>query len=268
MAMCSYSTSTGRNCTNTAIYMNDAGQHLCHLRGHSQNKFEYAAFIDRSTEQFDNETLPVDPTDIINTRGDGACFYRVCAKYILSHSELFPDIPVEAVQSEDELARFIQQRIVDFIELNPDTAISQLGGQTLEDAVTGTHEDISSFEEYITIYQQFAGEPDYIIDETFLNGRKKKCKIPIPDRWGSSLEQLVFSMIYGVKMNVHILQKFDKRFCQVKEVTKRAKDIRLKLYQQFNPELEGVDIERPVLNIILESQNTSPHYLFIDNDME
>lgn len=267
MATCSYTTASGRQCENEAVGTDSNGLPVCHCKGHWYNKYEYETFIIRSENNFKNETTPIDPDSIINTRGDGACFYRVCAKYIQHHLELFPDISPDIIQCEDKLAAFIQRRIVEFIEINHDSTITQLGCQTFRDAVPLTHEDISSFEEYCTIYQKFAGEPDYIIDETIVNGRKKRCKIPIPDRWGSSVEQVAFSMIYGVKINVYLLQKFDKRGCKVVEVTKRAKDIRLKLFQQLNPEIEGLECDIPPLNIILEKQATMPHYLYIGHDI-
>ena len=264
MATCSFTTVSGRECFNKAVSTDSNGLPVCHCKGHWSNKYEYDSFISRSENNFNNETIPINPDNIINTQGDGACFYRVCAKYIQHHSELFPDISSDIIQCEDKLAAFIQQRIVKFIEINHDSNINQLGCQTFYDAIPQIHEDISSFEEYCTIYQKFAGDPDYIIDETIVNGKKKKCKIPIPDRWGSTVEQIAFSMIYDIKINVYLLQKFDKRRCKVIEVTKKATNIRIKMFQQLNPEIEGLECNKPPLNIILQKQSVKPHYIYIN----
>ena len=93
--------------------------------------------------------------------------------------------------------------------------------------------------------------------------KKRKKKVEIPDRWGSSVEQVAISMLYGMTINVHLLQKFDKRMCRVIEVTKRAKNIRTKLYQVINPDIEDIECKVPELNIILEKQNITPHYQYI-----
>ena len=72
-------------------------------------------------------------------------------------------------------------------------------------------------------------------------------------------------MKYGIKINVYLLQKFDKKSFKPKNVSKRAKDIRIKLYQTIDPELEGVKANDCELNIILEQNNDMGHYLYISS---
>ena len=74
MATCSYTTASGRQCENEAVGTDGNGLPICHCKGHWYNKYEYETFISRSENNFNNETTPIDPDSIINTRGRRGMF--------------------------------------------------------------------------------------------------------------------------------------------------------------------------------------------------
>ena len=273
---CTYITSSGKKCTRPCIIVNGIKCKNCHIKSHWVNKDEFNTLVNRLNILFINETIPVDPTSIINTRGDGACLYRVFANYFLNHvdklinSNLIDKEKLECsdLDKEHYLAFEIQKELNNYIYHNKDRFIKQCG-QTLEDIVLETHSDnISCIEEYNTLYNIFAGDDDYITEETILeNGKKEITNIEIADRWGSTAEQIAFSLRFRIKINVYLLQKIDTRSLKIIEVTKRAKNIRLKLLQSIDPILEGgehID-NTSVLNIVLEKHRSFPHYQYISD---
>ena len=262
MEYCTYTSPSGKLCGKPAINTDVDGSCQCHIKSHWPDVNKYTEFVQRRESEFNSSTTSISEEQIETVTKDGACFYRTVAKHIIHNPEAF-DMDVENL-TERDIAEKVQSNITSFIEENKDKQILQFGSQTFEDAILETHDEICSFEHYIDLYKIFAGDNDYIYEETIdKNGKKRKKKVEIPDRWGSSVEQVAISMLYGMTINVHLLQKFDKRMCRVIEVTKRAKNIRTKLYQVINPEIEDMECKVPELNIILEKQNITPHYQYI-----
>ena len=261
--MCDFTYKNGRRCLNPSIIEHN-GSHSCHIKGHCASSIVYDEYLTRMEQQFIDSTLSIDASQIINNKKDGACFYRAISKFMLHNYELF-NIDVDTYD-EDVHSRDIQYELNDFIYENRLLVIQQCF-QSIEEIVLETHSgNIFSIEEYHTLYKIFAGDNDYLIKEHLLdNGKIKKVREDIPDRWGSTAEQIAFSLKYGIKINVYLLQKFDKKSFKPKNVSKRAKDIRIKLYQTIDPELEGVKANDCELNIILEQNNDMGHYLYISS---
>ena len=110
----------------------------------------------------------------------------------------------------------------------------------------------------------FAGDCDNITNEVMgKDGKITEEKINIEDRWGSTAEQIAASLRFCLPINVYGLQKLDKRSLNVKDVTKRAKNSRLKLFQSIDPEIEGFESNDISLDIIIERNLTFPHYLYM-----
>ena len=262
-SMCDFTYQNGRRCHNQSIIEHN-GVHSCHIKGHCRSSSRYEEYSTRIEQKFIQSTLSIDASQIINNKKDGACFYRAVSKLMYDNHEIF-NIDVDEYDEEMQ-SRTIQYEINDFIYENRSLIIQQCF-QTLEDIVLETHcENISSLEEYHVLYDTFAGENDYVIKEKVLeNGKVKKVKESIPDRWGSTVEQIAFSLKYGIKTNVYLLQKFDKKSLKVKNVSKRAKDIRIRLYQTIDPEIEGISANDCELNIILEQNCGMGHYLYISS---
>jgi hypothetical protein len=261
--ICSFTSPSGTECNKDAVYThNDI--HMCNSKSHWPTSELYDKYQDRARNIFNESTLAVDAIQIKKITKDGACFYRTIAKFLYDNSD---EYNVDVFDyDETALSAKVQHELNEFIYSHRGLFIKQCA-QKLEDIVIQTHIDnISSLEEYHELYDIFAGDDDYtIVDKVNKNGRKIKVRKSIPDRWGSTAEQIAFAILYKTKVNVFLLQKFDKRSLTVKEVTKRAKDIRLKLYQSINPEMEGVECNDCELNIILEKQTGMSHYLYISN---
>ena len=258
---CDFTYQNGRRCHNSSIMVHD-DVHSCHIMGHCSEPSRYEEYVARMKQQFIESTLSIDACQIINNKKDGACFYRAVSKLMYDNHEIF-DIDVDEYD-EDMQSRVIQYELNDFIYENRTLIIKQCF-QSLEDIVLETHSDnISTLEEYHELYGIFAGDNDYVITEKVLeSGKVKKIKDSIPDRWGSTAEQIAFSLKYGIRTNVYLLQKFDTKTLKVKNVSKRAKDIRIRLYQSIDPEIEGIHANECELNIILEQNCGMGHYLYI-----
>ena len=258
---CSFTYQSGRRCQNKCIITHN-DEYSCHIKGHCSDSSKYEEYVIRLEQQFIESTLAIEPTQIINNKKDGACFFRAISKFMYDNNDIF-NIDVDEYD-EDLQARAIQMELTDYIFENRDLVIKQCC-QTLEDIVLETHgNNIATLEEYYNLYCVFAGDNDYVmIEQTTKSGIVKKVKESIPDRWGSTAEQIAFSLKYGIKVNVYLLQKFDKKLIKVREVSKRAKNIRIRLYQSINPEIEDIVANDIELNIILEKQTGMSHYLYI-----
>ena len=258
---CSYTYQNGRRCQNNAILKyNDV--YSCHIKSHCQCFSTYEENAKKLEKDFMESTYAISPVQIINNKKDGACYYRAISKFMYDNPDYF-NLDVDNYD-EDLNAEQIQKDLNEYISLNTDLAVRQCY-QSLGDIVLDTHRDnISSLDEYFDLYSIFAGDNDFIVEEiTDKNGKKKKKKKNISDRWGSTAEQIAFSLKYGIKVNVYLLQKFDKKLLKVKEVSKRSKDIRISLYQTIDPEEEGFEKKDIELNLILEKQSGMAHYLYI-----
>ena len=275
MLQCKYRSKNNKFCCNKAISVNGITYDRCHIKSHWTDISQFNSIKERLRENFISSTFNINASNIINTRGDGACLYRTMAKYLLDNKDTlkkynFIDVNVldhEDTDQEKYIATKIQDELNNYIYENKSKFINQCG-ELLEDVVMNTHNDtISDIEEYHELYKIFAGDNDYYYETTILdNGRKQKNKIEISDRWGSTAEQIAFSLRFGIEVNVFIIQKFDERKIKIIEVTKRAKDIRLKLYQKINPEFEGINVNHnKPLNLIIEKHLSSPHYMYINN---
>jgi len=215
----------------------------------------------------------VDPVlfDIGDVANDNACFYRAIANYIyfaVPHDKMAnikrfyswgKTKPVETVQRElgkysdiqDELARFIQHKIVTYVESNPSEIIPQTG-MSIEQSIELIHE--LSLDEYLSYYDVFAGDID--MDQDLEN---EEFYI---DRWGSLIEQYIISKIIGCPIIVFNTQKYDTRYNKIingKIINGKPEiGVRLKLSAVIG--LETYPNALPII-LIWREYNKNGHYL-------
>jgi len=168
-------------------------------------------------ENFIQSTIDPNLFRIEDVLSDNACFYRSIANFI--HYAV-PSDKMNSIKrftnwgsvkeidkclgqyspEQDELARFIQRKIVNYVKNNPDLIIPQTG-TTLENSIQLIHE--LTLDEYVDNYKIFAGDIDIEnneSDEEFLI-----------DRWGSFIEQTIISDIIKCPIIVFNTQRFDTR---------------------------------------------------------
>ena len=168
-------------------------------------------------ENFIQSTIDPNLFRIEDVLGDNACFYRSIANFI--HYAV-PSDKMNSIKrftnwgsvkeidkclgqyspEQDELARFIQRKIVNYVKNNPDLIIPQTG-TTLENSIQLIHE--LTLDEYVDNYKIFAGDIDIENDES-----DEEFLI---DRWGSFIEQTIISDIIKCPIIVFNTQRFDTR---------------------------------------------------------
>lgn len=170
--------------------------------------------------EFNHQTIDPSLFTISDVICDNACFYRAIANYIyyatphdnLTNIKRFYSWgntkSVEKVNSkmgqyskiQNNLAEFIQRKIVDYVEKHKDSILPQTG-MSIENSIALIHE--LTLDEYLLYYDVFAGDID-------LNQCIGSEEFHI-NRWGSIIEQYVISKIIGCPIIVFNTQRFDTR---------------------------------------------------------
>lgn len=190
-------------------------------------------------ENFIQSTIDPNLFRIEDVLSDNACFYRSIANFI--HYAV-PSDKMNSIKrftnwgsvkeinkclgqyspEQDELARFIQRKIVNYVKKNPDLIIPQTG-TTLENSIQLIHE--LTLDEYVDNYKIFAGDIDIENDES-----DEEFLI---DRWGSFIEQTIISDIIKCPIIVFNTQRFDTRNNKIVNGkirnNKAEKDVRLRV---------------------------------------
>lgn len=187
-------------------------------------------------ENFNKNTIDPNKFLIKNVTGDNACFYRALGLFIYFAT---PYIEINKVKrfyrwgkckkiddllkdenEQEELARFIQDKIVDYIathanEIIPETQMS------IAKTIELVHN--ISIEEYLSYYTVFAGDIDLEMQEENIYF----------ERWGSIVEQYVISKIIKCPIIVYNTQKWDKNYNKIVNgkviKDKPEKGVRLKI---------------------------------------
>lgn len=168
-------------------------------------------------EEFIQTTIDPELFKIEDVTGDNACFYRAVANftYFATPSDKLNQIKrfynwgnvkdLEKTlghysETQENLARFIQKKIVSYIKNNPKEIIPQTG-TSIENSIDIVHE--LTLDEYLDYYKLFAGDID--IDQLDLDEEF------IVDRWGSFIEQHVISEIIKCPIIVFNTQRYDTK---------------------------------------------------------
>ena len=220
-------------------------------------------------EYFKKNTVDPNKFIINDVIGDNACFYRSLGLYIYfatpykemnkvkrfykwgqykNVEQVNADLPKSSTNLE-ELARFLQTKIVDYIENNENEIITETG-MTIKQTIEVVHN--ISFEEYLSYYDVFAGDIDLeMLDEEIYF-----------ERWGSIVEQYVISKIIKCPIIVYNTQKWDTRYNKIVNgkviKNKPEKGVRLKVTSILGKEYINKKI--PIC-LIWREYNKNGHYL-------
>jgi hypothetical protein len=224
-------------------------------------------------EEFNHQTIDPNLFTISDVICDNACFYRAIANYMYyatPHDNLTKvkrfyswgnTKSVDKVnekmgqysETQNNLAEFIQRKIVDYVENHKDDILPQTG-MSIENSIQLIHE--LTLDEYLSYYNVFAGDID--INQDLEN---EECYI---DRWGSIIEQYVISKIIGCPIIVFNTQRYDTTYNKISNGkiinNKPQKGVRLKLSAVIGEEYIGTKL--PVF-LIWREYNKNGHYLVI-----
>jgi hypothetical protein len=150
--------------------------------------------------------------EIYDVIKDGACLYRCMAKYLYDNCNKIGNNPLGVIDQteytfeyETILARKIQELLVEWVLNNREK-------YDMDMLIEVCHS--MTIETYREIYKIFAGDNDYIYEETdkrYKTGKRKGeiiyNKVYIPTRWGGYPEQIAFSELFGVCINIYTLRQ-------------------------------------------------------------
>ena len=221
-------------------------------------------------DEFIQNTVDPELFNISDVENDNACFYRAIANYIYfavphenmtnikrfyswgktKSTDLVNQTMGRYSSKQDILARFIQNKIVKYVENNPQEIIPQTG-MTIEQSIEMIHE--LTLEEYLSYYEVFAGDID-------INQDLDNEEFYI-DRWGSIIEQYVISQLIKCPVIVFNTQKYDTKYNKIingKIIhNKPEKGVRLKLSALIGTEF----MNRLPIIIIWREYHNNGHYL-------
>ena len=218
----------------------------------------------------------VDPSlfQIQDVIGDNACLYRALANYIYyatspksirqilkfndwGNVKNIEDVTRELgvySDTQNQIAKEIQDLIVNYVADHPGDKIPQVANMTIEDAVPVIHG--ISWEEYLAYYSDFAGSAD-IMAEIDADGYSV-------DRWGSTIEQYAISKIIECPVIVFNSQRWDTKYNKIvngKIVKNKAqKDVRLKPTMIIGQEYLGKKLP---IYLIWREYKSNGHYLVL-----
>ena len=223
---------------------------------------------------FNLTTIDPELFKIQDVIGDNACLYRALANYVYfatpnksirqvlkfndwGNVKNIDDVTRELgvySDTQNSIAREIQDLIVNYIADHPDDKIPQVADMTIENAIPVIHG--ISWEEYLAYYSDFAGSAD-IMAEIDNDGYSI-------DRWGSTIEQFAISKIIECPVIVFNTQRWDNKYKKIvngKIVNNKAqKDVRLKPTIVIGNEYIGKKM--PIYLIWREYKNNG-HYLVL-----
>lgn len=279
---CHFSQKNGKKCSNQVI----DGSNYCHLIEHYPIREVYDNLYHEKFSDFMNERIPCCHYRVKEVEGDGACLFRSLGNAIFEKYEKnlkkvanefektgyfendkflreYFDI-AECFEDEDyvldddieeEIARGLQKLIVLFISKNSKMKI--MLDMTIEELILLCHE--INIETYIQNYSRFAGENDFLIEDTIGNdGHLKKEKIPINDRWGGIPELKVVCFLFNFNITIYTTQIFNKYLKS--ENTCKWNDL---VYLKEIEKIES-DKKNPInIYLLMRYQKKGPHYDYL-----
>lgn len=275
---CQYIHKNGACCNKPIL----ADSKFCHLKSHYDDIDIYNKIVNNIKNNFKLSTESKDNFKIIDVAADGACAYRCLGRalYDLVHYDdlkiYFDNVYVDQLKRlleegnnmnehlEKRLSIILQNILREWIYHNKDIKIENIDC-TLEDFVLSCH-DVDTIDEYYELYKIYSGDDDFIKIDTGNKYKKGKNigkpiykKKYIENRWGASPEHFAFSKIFGVKLSIYVLKKFDERSCKIVKGYIKGNNSRLSLWETFNNELS--DQTYHVKLLLTDKQ--SGHYLYL-----
>jgi len=293
---CIFVDGRGKSCNNSKINFSN----YCHIQSHYPTKDEYQFKVNQNIELFRSERIPIKNFEFLEVSADGACLFRclsiwlfysskqdlqdvkrkfLATEYFREDITLFlsdyddiadcltdPDYILDD-DVEGDIARGVQQVIVNFIRANPKINIAPIINPenketiTLEDLIQICHD--MDFQNYILLYQRFAGDDDFIMtDVEDGSGNIKQKKFELNDRWGGIPELVVFAILFKANITIYVPQKFDKvslKPVNVGKISKNKDDVYLKQIDKISCPQKTLD----EFNILLRNHEKGSHYDFL-----
>ena len=198
--LCEYiNPSSGNPCTHAKLFQSD----FCYLKSHYPSKKKYNEAITRVTYHFITTSSPLpcslDKVEIYNPLENGSCLYSCFVKYLMMNPYILTNVrdlhksrdefvhlylSPDTITSADSFSRntyLMQIMLKDYISEHCNELIDN--SYTWAQMVEQCHE--MSIEEY-DMWYNIAADANNVA-----NGKL------IPSRWGSSVEIIAFSKIFG-----------------------------------------------------------------------
>ena len=257
--LCQYiNPNSGKSCQHKKLFHSN----FCYLKSHYPSKKEYNAATIRVMDHFLSISSPLpyslDNVKIYNPPMNGACLYSCFVKYLIDNPTFLTNarglhntndnfvhlyLSPENIAIADSFLRnvyLMQIMLKDYISEHRDEEIDSNFTWSL--LVMECHQ--MSIEEYDMWYNISADMKDVV------NGKI------IPSRWGSSVEIIAFSKIFGIDINVYQPLQINDKY-EIKECKTYFKNMRIKLLQ--NAEY-SINVENS------ENKFLSPMNLFLANN--
>lgn len=226
-------------------------------------------------ERFMNSCLDKDYFTIKNNSGNGACLFISFLFFLIERKKDFILNPFffEVFEGDEDrisddlidiYANKIQQQIRRWIiEHRYDTVKIPYLNLNVESFLLSNHPVIGSIDEYEYLFEIYAGDNDFIEEETNEiykrgpnKGKKKITKIKIEPRWGGTTETYAFSQMYSVNVNQWFIKSYNERMKKETICTLRSKNFRYYLAEK----IEYKDDNHMTINLLHVNNN---HYALL-----
>lgn len=293
MITCNFIDKKQKKCTNLRI----DGYDYCHLKSHYSSLTLYTNMLQNYINKFEEDRLNVDVDTIQEVEPDGACLFRSLSRGLFYHlendldalhkqfsqsgyfneekddflkdfleiSECFKtnDFQMET-DLEEEIAKGLQSIIYNFIHKNHQINIAKILNQNARDdevmllgnLIFICHE--MDIDEYLESYQRFAGDDDFVFEEVSSNGKTKRKKVFINDRWGGIPEIAVFSILFNIGVEVYMPQRFNKTSLKATTINKLPKKGSVYLLN-----VDKINGQETNIKLLLRQYKDFSHYDYI-----
>lgn len=221
-------------------------------------------------ENFKNQTKSKREFEVTDVKGDGSCLYRSMIRYLVDEqkqhngNEYFYKIFYETKLSEGKASESLQYILKDWIIEHQNDVLEDFMNidGLIKDLVFMSHEWIDNMELYGDLYSIWAGDPNYLLEDTGKKDKRGKSiykRIDIPSRWGGIPEIYAFYKIFGVRINQWIIQRWDKKENKPKQTVYHNTNGRYRCIQMV-----GRDTDSHEMNLLyLDYHQFLRHYMYM-----
>jgi hypothetical protein len=227
---CEYTSSSGTLCKHTKLYNSD----YCHLKSHYPSKDNYEKVIQLQHDFFENNTYNFTNKFFYNPPMNGSCMYYCFINYIMNNPNVFNNtnnpfyelihkyIQIEWNKIDRDIqyeknVESVQQLLKDYIIQNQNKYPENFD-IPWNILVRECHS--LSIPEYDLWYSIPASQSDYIDGE------------PIPTRWGSLVECIAFSEIFGINSKIFLSVRFHQKQLKMVKCAPQLPEARYQLLNE------------------------------------
>lgn len=219
--------SNGKPCTHWKLYKSN----FCHKKSHYPTNELYTESIQTVRTHFESISSPLPPMDnldVYNPPMNGACLYSCFVKYLMHHPAVYENANnpfhslihsyLSNLGTEEDNQNIYRMQILlkDYICEHRDEMIEDNFTWSL--LVEECHQ--MSIRDYDMYYNIAASLGEKV------NGRI------VPSRWGSMVELLAFSRIFGISVRIYKTIHINAKY-QIEECITNQKNMRLQLVQDI-----------------------------------